>query len=1029
MSTLSFRHSLRLLCIATAFLVNVSTTDSRADEPVHQFLDAMLANDYYDVALEYLDHVDQRNLIDDQFRRMLPFEKADILSASVALIRDVKAKDARLNEAQQVLARFNSANATVEEQAKLASSQGNLSLERARATQTLGNSDRLTAAERESYAEQVRRLLESARTNYLEARSKVRELIDPKSPNALKIDPQDPASTEKLQSLQGDFVILRLNLAIAIEMLADTFTSNEPEYAKFLTEAAREYKDHHEAYYEKYLAGWKARLFEARCYQKLNNHKEALIALEEIFGKVGGTFAGLKTSAYMLACDSWSKIEPYPSQEVVQRLGPLVEGLSRTDSRLPDWLRIQLELAVASYRLAEELKNQPNARNDSEAARRKSSQLLRFIAKTPSPYRDQARALMAKWNMAMTEPKNSTEVDSQPKSFEDAHQKARDAITDLEDLSNELDIRRSELAAAAADQKAALEETVNALNEQILEMSDEILETIRLAFGMQGADTLPADINHLRYLQCYCYFSSQRYLETIVIGEFMLSKFAAVEPTRQATSLVIQSFSRLYSQARPEDREFERQGLTRVCQSVIDRWPGSDEASRAAANLATVAIAAKDFALADSMFKHLSANSPMTAPLAAQLGCRLWIDYRDKLSKTPGDAQALEPQRQQAQSYLEQAIKLSSADNLVYDTALASRFLVDLYLSRGETELAAQALENAAIAPLDLVKQKHPVIMSHPSAEMFTRDTYRLALRVYLASLKKVSNPQVAIDKMTGILAALRQQAQSSNRPEDRNQLSQIYSLIANEILNQFEIKPEAEQIPFANSLASFLGSIERDSNDAETILWAGSTALRVANSLTDSGKVAEGKPMFEQAVSALNRAQELGFADNSKQDALLMELKRQRGLALRGNQKFEDAFNQFCEILDSAPQNVKVQIDAAETLQAWGISAKRARLLAEAIKGTKMKLNLQTKRETNQVWGWEFLARATRGKNNDLFATAIFQWAECLLENGLIENDKKRIGTALLLIETEEKRTTSLATENWKPKFESLKMRIKQNQ
>jgi tetratricopeptide (TPR) repeat protein len=190
-----------------------------------------------------------------------------------------------------------------------------------------------------------------------------------------------------------------------------------------------------------------------------------------------------------------------------------------------------------------------------------------------------------------------------------------------------------------------------------------------------------------------------------------------------------------------------------------------------------------------------------------------------------------------------------------------------------------------------------------------------------------------------------------------------------------------------------------------------------------------QSKPMFQQAVSALSRAEELGFDDNPQRDALLIELKRQRALALRGSQNYEGAINQFLEILDTSPQNVKVQIDAAATLQVWGVADKRARLLAEAIKGSHKKLNPQTKREANQIWGWEYLAKAARGKNDELFCQAIYHWAECLLENGILENDANRINTALRLIETEESRPPGLNDENWKPRLQSLKQRIKQSQ
>jgi tetratricopeptide (TPR) repeat protein len=442
-----------------------------------------------------------------------------------------------------------------------------------------------------------------------------------------------------------------------------------------------------------------------------------------------------------------------------------------------------------------------------------------------------------------------------------------------------------------------------------------------------------------------------------------------------------------------------------------------------------LAILEKDHAQADAMFKHLSEAYPGLPLLSAQFGNRVWADYRSQVIEKPNESTALDSRRQLAQTYLERAVKSAASDNLAYDTALASRNLVDIYLSKGELDLALQALESAEVAPLDLVKQKHAVIMNRPTADLFVRDTYRLALKVYLATMKRDTNPQTAIEKMKGVLAAMRQNVDTGQRPEDRTQLSQIYSLIANELLNQFEAKPDAEKGQFAGMLMGFLNSIEQDSKDAETILWAGSTALKVAGSLNQIGLANESKPMFAQAISALNRAEELGFeADPQRRAALLLELKRQRGLAMRGNHEFEEAVNQLCEILDDSPQNVKVQIDAAETLQLWGISIKRSRLLAEAIKGTRKKLNPQTKRESNQIWGWEFLARATRGKNDDLFCTAIYHWAECLLENGLIEKNQKTIGTAWLLIETEEKRTNSLSAPDWKPRFEKLKERIRKN-
>lgn len=1015
--------------ILTLLTLNVCVT-LRAEEPVEKFLAALRDAGYYDVALDYLESIERRNMVSEQYRRFLPFEKAEILIASVGTIRDARVRDARLNEAQQILARVNSADASSEELAKVANYQGSLFLNRAKLTLALAASDRLTAAERGIYAQQARGFLQSSRENFLEAKRQVRELIDPRSPKALRIDPQDRSSEDRLNYFQTLYVNVRYNLATAIEQLADTYTPADPEYAQHLTEAAAEFRSHHEDYYSRYLAAWNARLAEARCYQKLNQHAEALKLLEEIFAKEGGAYTNLKNLAYQLACDSWQQLETYPAIEIAQRLEPVVESLNRTEAQTPNWLRVQLELAIALFRQSEEVRAQPGARarTDAEALRKKGSKYLRQVAKVSSPHRDRARELMSQWNVAMSEPRSNGEAE-EPRTFEDARQRVKDDVSELENILADLRLKRSELVSVSENDRAAVEQTLENLSTQFSDTVNASLEHVNLALQLVDGDTPPSDINQLRYFQSYIYFASEQYFEAALIGEYMFTHFPSVEMTRQAMSFVIPSYNRLYAQAPETDREFEKKRLLSICTNVIQRWPGSDEAGRAAASLISLYLPAKEFEKIEPLFKQLPENFSGRSQLAAQYGIKLWVDYREKLNKSPDQAEALQAQREQAKSQLEQAVKLSSPENLIPDVALASRLLVDVYLDMNEVDLAVQALENSDLAPLDLVKQKHPVVTTGSLAESYTRETYRVALRVYLAMIKNSAGLPVAMEKMKGVLAAMRQRVEASDKPDDRRQLSQIYSLIANELLNQFEAKPTQEKNAFAVSLMGLLNSIERDSTDAETILWAGSTALKVANSLTELGLTEQSTPMFQQAVSALSRAEELGFDDNPQRDALLIELKRQRALALRGSQKFEDALNQFLAILDTVPQNVKVQIDAAATLQIWGVADKRARLLAEAIKGSHKKMNQQTKREANQIWGWEYLAKAARGKNDELFCQAIYHWAECLLENGLLEKDNNRVATALKLIETEESRAPGLNDPNWKPRLEALKQRIKQSQ
>ena len=84
----------------------MAATPVNADEPAKQFLDALRENGYYDVALDYLDSIEQSDLITDGFREALSFERAETLISSVVKLRDLKLIDQRLDAAQKLLTEY-----------------------------------------------------------------------------------------------------------------------------------------------------------------------------------------------------------------------------------------------------------------------------------------------------------------------------------------------------------------------------------------------------------------------------------------------------------------------------------------------------------------------------------------------------------------------------------------------------------------------------------------------------------------------------------------------------------------------------------------------------------------------------------------------------------------------------------------------------------------------------------------------------------------------------------------------------------
>ena len=298
--------------------------------------------------------------------------------------------------------------------------------------------------------------------------------------------------------------------------------------------------------------------------------------------------------------------------------------------------------------------------------------------------------------------------------------------------------------------------------------------------------------------------------------------------------------------------------------------------------------------------------------------------------------------------------------------------------------------------------------------------------------MRNSDDQQPWIDKASGVIAAMRDDMEASNDPQDRQRVTTIYRLIAKELKQQFEaLETVEEKKKFAGNLASFLGSIEQDSNDSKTVLWAGSTLLGVADSLSQLSLTANAKPLFQQAVSALNRAESLGFAGDPQEAAMTMELKRQRALAQRGAGNFEGAVDQFTEILKQNPKSLQIQIDAAETLQSWAKASKRAKLYGEAMMGTRKFTNPETKRDNKSDLGLaeNGASHPQQSKISRHLLQALYHLIECRLEYGLLEKSDKAIKSSLTEITNAEKRHPEMGGPARKQKFMELKKRMQQAQ
>jgi len=1006
------------LAIFVAAMLTLSYC-ATADEPAEKFVTALAENGYFDVAIEYLDGAQGDDLVNESYRARIPFEKAKVLILSIPSERNADRREEKLNEADRLLSSYSQQLVDEDRKLEVVEIGANIKIKRAESFIAQSDNQRLTANEKQDIRQKAQTLLDSARKQYQQARETLRTRIQ-----NYQIDPEDPQSLTKKKSLQSSYIRVRTKLPLVTELIADTMPAESADRKKMLSEAVKENQD----VYDDYSKQGAVFVFEsaingARAAQKSGDHKTTLSMLENVFFLGDGTAERrLKKSAMLVAVDSWNTLEPYPFESVVKLLEKPIGLLNRNEVRDPQWQRLQLEFGKAQLLTAAALKEAGGGDNaaKSRELNRESGKMIRKVARAPGPYRDDARALIEQFNLSFAE--QADEVNAQEiKTFVDAKEKGSEMISEIADLQNEISQAKRALPTITdATKKAETMAMVTENSQALLSKTDAALNLYEKALSLATDDTARADINFIHYQRTICLFFQDKPLQSAIIGEFLLDKYPSVDWSKQASAYIINGYSSLLESAPADDRGYEIKKLKLACREICARWPGSDEASRAASKMTEIAIKGDDVATAEEFFEQISQSWPAKNPLAAALGQKLWFNFRTKNDLS-------EEQRQAAlvktNKLLTDSINANSGD-IDYITANSALSLVDILLEQKKFDAALKRLETERVAPLDLVKQKHPAISNPRYAERYRRNTYLTALKAYLGSLSGGASFETTIEKATGIIAALKSDLESSNDPKAATKLTSIYQSVAQQLEEQFQSLETLEQRKkFAAGLSTFLGTIERQSTDAPTVVWSAQILLNTASALAQQGATAEADPMFKQAVSALDRAEKIGIQDAR----LKLTLRQLRALALRGSGDFKGAVDTLVELLKEQSA-VNLQIDAAETLQMWGKAESNKDAYAKAMMGTGRYKD--GKREKNAVWGWRKMVQITRGKDklNEIYRTALYNSVKSRFEYGVLVKNKKAIESSISEVEKSLQRFEFLKTGPWSKKFDDLVAEMKSN-
>ena len=1005
------------------FLV-LSATASNAQEPCEEFLQALRERGYHDVALDYLEEMESSPLSSSSFKASIPFEKAQTLISSTSRVRDLKLLNERLEQAEQLLAQAEADSADPNLKARAQDYRGDLLFRRARSYLNLADNDRLTDEERKAYRDQAKAFLEDALDAVTTARSSYKKLVD-----EFEVDLRSAESRRQRKMLRATFTSVLVKRPQVLEMYADSLEADDDERNTSLKLAAREFEKLWDAY-PTYAAGLDSCFFGARCNHKLGRYEKAIELLKQIFAlEDASSLVRLKLRSRALAAECWANTSPYPFDDVIANLEPFAKNLSRRQQTVSQWQRIQLELARAYHAKASELKKQGGDTGRIKSLDRDAAKLIKALARVPGEHRDAARQLSLQWNVRANISEQPTEV-KPVNTFADAKEQGADLLTEVQAASSEVALLKRDFR-SSGESDSQLKQQVAEAEKRLSEVATSCLQVFDRALNLAGTDIAREDVNQIRYSQCACRYLLGQYFEAAIIGEFLVERYPTVPFSRQSAGIALRSYSALYDGVADQDKAFERQRLSQLAEKTVATWPGSAESNYAASTLAKVILGSKSVSdeEIDSVKKYIamvSDTSDVRSLLNVKLGNKLWFKYKN--GKAAGEAaQQLSTRLQDAIENLNNGLGSYNSGNLTMEAAWGAQFKVDALLEANRVEEAIQQLEQSAMSPLKIVERKPPMLAKSKNGDLYIAETYKIAGKAYLAAMGESPNESRWIEKASQIVRAMSQRAAESNNAASQKEVNNMFRLIAFQMQRQFDLINDDLQLKsYAENMQQFLTTIQSESKDPSTLIWAGRTLLKLGDAFEKRNMRREAKPLFKAAIGTLEKASSLG-ATNAD---IANDLKRQQALAKRGLGEYEAAFNDLKALLKESPSAWNIQIDAAETLQRWGENAKQSSQLARALSGTEKYRDPKTKRQRNLIWGWSRLVSAlkTNPRYREPYYRCLFAEIETRLVYGLVANRSKAVQTALDRLEIEKNKDSELGGVIWKKKFSELESRLIKN-
>lgn len=953
-------------------------------EPAADFVKRLRAAEYFDLAITYLDRIDQYPGVDSDFITSVPLEKATTYIDAAVVARSAAARDERFANAENELQKFLKEHADHARASEARSQLGKLRMFRA-SQFMIGEVD-------DAKRKKAQGLYQAAAGTFDSIIDDLRAKLE--TMKGARVDPKkDPDKAVLRDQYRFEFLMAKHNAGEARLLASETFKDPAKEAKKQLEEALAIYTDLSEKY-ESYVQGATAFYSRGKVERTLGKRNEAMESFARMLeqgdadalreAKMGATVGTMQLHL----------TDKTPKYEESIKIGqPLEKKLRPNERRLQVSQDLRVELARA-YLLKSE--DKATKANDKKRAITDARKLLIDAKKIPGTHVDETESLLAKLGVDSASNEEVAELPTadDPKNFDESLASARQLIQTIQSMDEQLTTLKDQ---------GGKPEQLKGVEDSIGEARQTGIVILRRGLSMINSEHDSGQVNEARQFLAFLLLQEKRLRDSYVMGDF-LSRFApGTEVGLRGGLMALSSAQQIIASGDgPTDHWVAH--LQDLGEHLVKTWPDDPKAASAQGIMIMMRLEKGELAEAETLTDQMSKGTKQ-ARFRRLLGQLYWNEALKIPKAEPNEKGGILLIK--AQEQLSNGLKDISgvlADEEVMKAALV---LTKIQLRQDKPNDAVKTLDHPKYGVITIAKKQKDL------EQDFAFDLYRTELQAVVGQMTSSDGDNEKMLERAS--AAIEQLRKTATGEKGKAKLISTFRVLASDIRSQIEGAPPARKAKLIDAFNIFLARISEITDDDTTLQWVGQTLMGMAETAIPPGQTkAEGQAadLLDTAVKTFNELKEKPDAPDT------IRFMLGRAERLRGN--YSNALKELRVILKAKPTMIDAQEEAALTYEQWAavLPAKHApSSYRSAISGGKQKV----------IWGWGKIGlMAMRNPAfRQRFFNARYHIALCRFLQGKSSGDQSVTKQAIKDITALTVLYPDMGGEEFYPKFDALLKKV----